>query len=40
MKDTLWKLFKQTGNPAYYSLYKRLQQTNGSDDTSNHLEGN
>lgn len=40
MKDTLWKLFTKTGNPAYYSLYKRLENKNGRNDTSNHLEGN
>ena len=39
MKDTLWKLFKQTGNPAYYSLYKRLDKQNGFDDKSHHIEG-
>ena len=40
MRDTLWKLFKQTGNLAYYSLYKRLEDKNGRNNTSNHLEGN
>lgn len=35
MKDKAWQLFKQTGNPAYYMLYKELSK-NGSDDKSNH----
>lgn len=26
MKDTVWKLFKETGNPAYYMLYKELSK--------------
>ncbi len=26
MKDTAWKLFKETGNPAYYMLYKELSK--------------
>lgn len=29
MKDTLWKLFEETGNAGYYMLYKKL-----SEDTS------
>ncbi len=24
MKKTVWQLFEQTGNPAYYALYKEL----------------
>lgn len=31
MKDKAWQLFKETGNPAYYMLYKELSK-NGSDD--------
>ena len=23
--EVVWKMFCETGNPAYYSLYKRLQ---------------
>ncbi len=34
MKDKVWQLFKETGNPAYYMLYKELSK-NGSDDKSN-----
>ena len=34
MKDKVWQLFKETGNPAYYMLYKELYK-NGSDDKSN-----
>ena len=43
MKDTVWQLFEQTGNPAYYMLYKELSK-NGSNDQgdcpqSNRLQG-
>ena len=31
MKELVWKLFSETGNPSYYMLYKRLEE-NGSDD--------
>lgn len=31
MKDKVWQLFKETGNPAYYMLYKELSK-DGSDD--------
>ena len=24
MRNTVWKLFEKTGNPAYYLLYKEL----------------
>lgn len=24
MKDTVWKLFEETGNTGYYLLYKQL----------------
>lgn len=34
MKDLAWKLFEQTGNVAYYELYKEL-----SDDGRNHKSG-
>ena len=34
MKDKVWQLFKETGNPAYYMLYKELSK-NGSDDQGN-----
>lgn len=34
MKDKAWQLFKETGNPAYYMLYKELSK-NGSNDKSN-----
>ena len=33
MKDTAWKLFRETGNPAYYMLYKELSK-DGCDDKS------
>lgn len=26
MKDTVWKLFEETGNTGYYLLYKELQK--------------
>ena len=26
LKDTAWNLFEQTGNPAYYLLYKELSK--------------
>lgn len=26
MKDTLWKLFEETGNTGYYLLYKEMQK--------------
>ena len=38
MKDTAWKLFQQTGNPAYYMLYKELSK-DGRDDESDSSEG-
>lgn len=31
MKDTAWKLFRETGNIAYYMLYKELSK-DGCDD--------
>ena len=31
MKDTVWKLFRETGNPVYYLLYKELTE-DGRDD--------
>ena len=31
MKDTVWKLFKETGNPAYYMLYKELAKDGRND---------
>lgn len=34
MKDKVWQLFKETGNPAYYMLYKELSK-NGRDDKGN-----
>lgn len=24
--EVVWKLFEETGNPAYYCLYKRLKE--------------
>jgi len=32
MKDTVWRLFELTGNPAYYVLYRKLKETNGQID--------
>lgn len=26
MKETAWKLFRETGNPVYYLLYKELAE--------------
>ena len=37
MKDKAWQLFKETGNPAYYLLYKELSK-DGSDDKSNRVK--
>ena len=34
MKDTVWKLFKETGNPAYYMLYKELTKDGRNDERS------
>lgn len=34
MKDKLWKLFQQTGNPCYYLLYKELTKDNGRNHQS------
>lgn len=31
MKDAVWKLFRETGNPVYYLLYKELTE-DGRDD--------
>ena len=31
MKDTVWKLFKETGNPVYYLLYKELTEDGRND---------
>lgn len=39
MKDKAWQLFKETGNPAYYMLYKELSKENGTDDKSNRSKG-
>ena len=38
MKDTAWKLFCKTGNPAYYMLYKELSK-DGRDDESSGSQG-
>ncbi len=37
MKNTVWKLFTETGNPAYYVLYKELTK-DGRDDKSRGTE--
>ena len=37
MKDLAWKLFEQTGNIAYYRLYKELS-ANGRDDKGRSTE--
>ena len=34
MKDIAWKLFQQTGNPAYYMLYKELSKDGRDDESS------
>ncbi len=31
MKNTVWKLFRETGNPVYYLLYKELAQDGHND---------
>ncbi|MCH5152234.1 MAG: YqzL family protein [Clostridiales bacterium] len=38
MKDTVWKLFRETGNPVYYLLYKELTE-DGRNDKRNRSEG-
>ena len=38
MKDIVWKLFRETGNPAYYMLYKELTK-DGRDDEGPGAEG-
>ena len=38
MKDLVWKLFEQTGNVAYYNLYKELEK-DGRDDQSGGTKG-
>ncbi len=37
MKNTVWKLFTETGNPSYYVLYKELTK-DGRDDKSRGTE--
>lgn len=39
MKDTVWKLFRATGNPVYYLLYKELTE-DGSHDKGHSPESN
>mgnify|MGYP001048816076 CR=1 FL=1 len=38
MKDKVWQLFEQTGNPAYYMLYKELTK-DGTDNESRSSKG-
>ena len=38
MKDTVWKLFAETGNPVYYLLYKELTE-DGRNDKGNRPKG-
>ena len=38
MKDTAWKLFRETGNIAYYMLYKELSK-DGRDDEGDRPQG-
>lgn len=38
MKDLAWKLFEQTGNIAYYQLYKELSN-DGRDDKGRSTKG-
>ena len=38
MKDTAWKLFRETGNIAYYMLYKELSK-DGRDDEGRGTKG-
>ena len=33
MKDTAWKLFRETGNPVYYLLYKELSKDGRNDES-------
>lgn len=37
MKDKVWQLFKETGNPAYYMLYKELAK-DGRNNKSDSVE--
>ena len=39
MKDIVWKLFRETGNPAYYMLYKELSKEDGRDYESHRSKG-
>lgn len=38
MKDKVWQLFKETGNPAYYMLYKELSK-DGRNNKGHRVEG-
>ena len=38
MKDIVWKLFRETGNPGYYRLYKELTK-DGRDDEGSGSQG-
>lgn len=39
MKDLVWELFEQTGNIAYYTLYRELSD-DGRNDKSGGSKGN
>lgn len=30
-KELLWEMFVKTGNPVYYSLYKKLDSNDGKN---------
>ena len=38
MKDLVWKLFEQTGNVAYYNLYKELSKDGRNDQSGGSKE--
>ncbi len=38
MKDEVWKLFEETGNPVYYLFYKELCK-DGCSDEGNRSKG-
>jgi len=38
MKDTLWKLFEETGNTGYYMLYRELSEDGGGKTQENKKE--
>ena len=39
MKDTAWELFRTTGNPAYYMLYRALGEEDGRKHSRHNTDG-